>query len=199
MYNPKWHLSEQLLQPQMAAQEHQPSASHGFMCILYLGEQGNMSVSTMRISTWLFAKKGWNNFSFVSAPVWGQKDKNPPWISVIKAHKSHSWHASSRGLKWLHYSGINKNSRILREASGYISPYVIFTFSFLNIRDRDKKSLKGTYCRFPCFLVFMCVCILKPLKASLCTVTLSPLTTWVSVKHTHWANTRLVASFSVGV
>lgn len=37
---------------------------------------------------------------------------------------------SGSGLKWLQYSGISNDSRILREASGYTSAYVIFMFHF---------------------------------------------------------------------
>lgn len=56
-----------------------------------------------------------------------EKPETPPWNFVKKAVRD-TWQRSSGGLKWLQYSGIIHDSGILREASGYTAPCVIFTF-----------------------------------------------------------------------
>lgn len=56
-----------------------------------------------------------------------------------KARKSLLLHGSSSGLKWQQYSGISNDSWILREASGYTSPHVIFTFVSKSQRGKSER------------------------------------------------------------
>lgn len=76
-----------------------------------------------------FCKKGWTNCSLFLHLCDTEKPENPPWNSMKKPIRA-TWQGSSSGLKWLQYSGISNDSWILREASGYTSPCVIFTFHF---------------------------------------------------------------------
>lgn len=79
---------------------------------------------------WLFCAKeneNRNNCSLFLHLCDTEKRETPPWNSVKKAVRA-TWQQSSSGLKWLQYSGIIHDSGILREASGYTAPCVIFTF-----------------------------------------------------------------------
>lgn len=98
--------------------------------LFYLrGQKITQPASTTHISMWLFVKKGWTNCSLFLHLCVTEKPENPPWNSMKKLIRA-TWQGSSSGLKWLQYSGISNDSWILREASGYTSPCVIFTFHF---------------------------------------------------------------------
>lgn len=93
-------------------------------------------VSTTYISVWLFfgkEKENGNNCSLYLHLCDTERPEPPPWNCVKKAERA-TWQRSSGGLKWLQYSGISHDSWILREASGYTAPCVIFYISSSKVR-----------------------------------------------------------------
>lgn len=70
-----------------------------------------------------------------------ERPELPPWNFVKKAERA-TWQRSSGGLKWLQYSGISHDSWILREASGYTAPCVIFHISSSKVRRGTLREAK---------------------------------------------------------